>query len=117
VIGLALVSYRAVDHHARLIRSASAAISTSRRGLGVVRRSRAVGIGLIALAAVWSRAACCTSPAINTFRRGERAGHVAARRTAFAIGVGKRHRRVWINTRGKRLPRGLRARTGLMLAG
>jgi MFS family permease len=119
VVGLALVSYRAVDHHAQLVPiSVRGYLNEVGAGLGVVRRSRAVGIGLIALAAVWF-AGGVLHVAGNQHIQAMASAPGMSRLGAllFAIGVGSGIGAWWINTRGKRLPRALVLGAGLMLAG
>lgn len=119
VVGLALVSYRVVDHHAQLVPiSVRGYLDEVGAGLGVVRRSRAVGVGLIALAAVWF-AGGVLHVAGNQHIQAMASAPGMSRLGAllFAIGVGSGIGAWWINTRGKRLPRALVLGAGLVLAG
>ena len=114
VVGLALVTYQAAAHHAQLVPiSVRGYLDEVGAGLGVVRRSRAVGVGLIALAAVWF-AGGVLHVAGNQHIQAMASAPGMSRLGAllFAIGVGSGIGAWWINTRGKRLPRALRARRG-----
>ncbi len=119
VVGLTMIVYRADAHHARSTRvSVRGYLDEVGAGWGVVRRSGSVGMGLIALAAVWF-AGGVLHVAGNQ--------HIQAMASApgmsrlggllFAIGVGSGIGTWWINTRGKRLPRARVLGVGLMLAG
>jgi MFS family permease len=83
-----------------------------------VRRSRAVGIGLLALAAVWF-AGGVLHVAGNQHIQAMASAPGMSRLGAllFAIGVGSGIGAWWINTRGKRLPRAFVLGAGLVLAG
>jgi MFS family permease len=116
---LAAVGYRAASHQARLpdvtLRSYAREVTA---GWLLVRRSRAVGVGLLALAAVWFAGGVMhvagnqhiqTAASIPGM---ERLGALL-----FAIGVGSGAGAWWINTYGKRLPRARVLGVGLMCAG
>ena len=119
VIGLSLVTYPAGAHQARLAPvSVRGYLDEVGAGWGVVRRSRAVGIGLIALAAVWF-AGGVLHVAGNQHIQAMASAPGMSRLGAllFAIGVGSGIGAWWINTRGKRLPRAQVLGAGLALAG
>jgi MFS family permease len=116
---LAAIMYRASGHHTKLpavtLRGYAREVMA---GWLVVRRSRAVGIGLLSLAAVWFAGGVLhvagnqhiqTAASIPGM---ERLGALL-----FAIGVGSGAGAWWINTYGRRLPRGRVLGIGLMLAG
>jgi dTMP kinase len=119
VIGLALVTYRAGDHHAHLepvtVRRYVAEVGA---GWNVVRRSRSVGAAFVALAAVWF-AGGVLHVAGNEHIQAMASAPGMSRLGAllFAIGVGSGIGAWWINTRGKRLPRAYVLGAGLALAG
>jgi MFS family permease len=119
VVGLALVTYRAAAHHAHQVPiSVRGYLDEVGAGWGIVRRSRAVGIGLIALAAVWF-AGGVLHVAGNQHIQAMASAPGMSRLGAllFAIGVGSGIGAWWINTRGKRLPRAHVLGAGLVLAG
>jgi MFS family permease len=116
---LAAIVYRASDHHAKMsevtLRGYAREVLA---GWLLVRRSRAVGVGLLSLAAVWFAGGVLhvagnqhiqTAASIPGM---ERLGALL-----FAIGVGSGAGAWWINTYGRRLPRGRVLGVGLMLAG
>jgi len=119
VAALALVAYRAGDHHSKLTEvTIRGYVGEVAAGWGLVRRSRAVGVGLLSLAAVWFAGGVLhvagnqhiqTSASIPGMQR------LGA--LLFAIGVGSGIGAWWINTHGKRLPRARVLGIGLMLAG
>jgi len=119
VVGLALVAYRAADHHAHLapvtVRGYAAEVGA---GWNVVRRSRTVGAAFLALAAVWF-AGGVLHVAGNEHIQAMASAPGMSRLGAllFAIGVGSGIGAWWINTYGKRLPRAYVLGTGLALAG
>jgi MFS family permease len=118
-VGLTLVTYRAAAHHAHQVPiSVRGYLGEVGAGWGLVRRSRAVGIGLIALAAVWF-AGGVLHVAGNQHIQAMASAPGMSRLGAllFAIGVGSGIGAWWINTRGKRLPRAHVLGAGLVLAG
>jgi MFS family permease len=119
VVGLALVSYQAAAHHAHQVPiSVRGYLDEVAAGWGAVRRSRAVGVGLLALAAVWF-AGGVLHVAGNQHIQAMASAPGMSRLGAllFAIGVGSGIGAWWINTRGKRLPRAYVLGAGLALAG
>ena len=119
VIGLAMVAYQSAAHHARLapvsVRGYFDEVAT---GWHVVRGSRAVGVGLIALAAVWFAGGVlhvAGNQHIQTMASVPGMSRLGA--LLFAIGVGSGVGAWWINTYGKRLPRAQVLGVGLALAG
>jgi MFS family permease len=119
VIGLALVAYRAGDHHGHLAPvTVSRYIAEVGAGWGVVRRSRSVGAAFVALAAVWFAGGVlhvAGNEHIQTMASAPGMSRLGA--LLFAIGVGSGIGAWWINTRGKRLPRAYVLGAGLALAG
>jgi MFS family permease len=119
VVALTAVVYRAAEHHASLPAvTLRGYVREVTDGWLLVRRSRAVGVGLLALAAVWFAGGMLhvagnqhiqTAASIPGM---ERLGALL-----FAIGIGSGAGAWWINTRGKRLPRGRVLGVGLILAG
>jgi MFS family permease len=119
VVGLALVAYQAAAHHAHQVPiSVRGYLDEVGAGWGIVRRSRAVGVGLVALAAVWF-AGGVLHVAGNQHIQAMASAPGMSRLGAllFAIGVGSGIGAWWINTRGKRLPRAYVLGAGLALAG
>jgi len=119
VVGLAMVAYRAGDHHARLERvTVRRYVAEVGAGWGMVRHSRSVGAAFVALAAVWF-AGGVLHVAGNQHIQAMASAPGMSRLGAllFAIGVGSGIGAWWINTRGKRLPRAYVLGVGLALAG
>ena len=119
VIGLAMVAYRAADHHAHLapvtVRRYLAEVGA---GWSVVRHSRSVGAAFVALAAVWFAGGVlhvAGNEHIQTVASAPGMSRLGA--LLFAIGVGSGIGTWWINTYGKRLPRAYVLGAGLALAG
>jgi len=119
VIGLAMVAYRAADHHAHLapvtVRRYLAEVGA---GWSVVRHSRSVGAAFVALAAVWFAGGVlhvAGNEHIQTMASAPGMSRLGA--LLFAIGVGSGIGTWWINTYGKRLPRAYVLGAGLALAG
>ena len=119
VIGLSLVAYRASDHHASLAPvTVRGYLHEVGAGWALVRHSRSVGVGLIALAAVWFAGGVmhvAGNQHIQTMA--SQPGMTRLGGLLFAIGVGSGIGAWWINTRGKRLPRAQVLGAGLALAG
>jgi MFS family permease len=116
---LALVAYHVGDHRSKLaevtIRGYAVEVAA---GWGLVRRSRAVGVGLLSLAAVWFAGGVlhvAGNQHIQTAASVPGMQRLGA--LLFAIGVGSGIGTWWINTYGKRLPRARVLGVGLMLAG
>ena len=119
VVGLAMVSYRAASHHAKLAPvSVRGYLDEVGAGWNLVRRSRAVGVGLLALAAVWFAGGVLHVAGNNHIQQvASVPGMSRLGALLFAIGVGSGIGAWWINTRGKRLPRAEVLGAGLALAG
>jgi dTMP kinase len=116
---LALVVYRAIEHHTRLPEvTVGGYIREVGAGWALVRRSWAVGIGLVSLAAVWFAGGVLHVAGNQHIQSAasipgmQRLGVLL-----FAIGVGSGVGAWWINTFGKRLPRGRVLGISLMMAG
>jgi len=116
---LGFVAYRAGAHHTKLAAvTVRSYVSEVTAGWGLVRRSRAVGVGLISLAAVWFAGGVLHVAGNQHIQTAasvpgmERLGALV-----FAIGVGSGLGAWWINTYGKRQPRARVLGAGLMLAG
>jgi len=87
-------------------------------GLGMVRRSPAVGLALTALGAVWLGGGFIQVAGIQHIQRA--ASIPGAERIAGlggALGVGAALATWWVNTRGRRRPRALVLGVGMLLAG
>ncbi len=119
VMALALIAYSAGEHHAALpavsVRGYTHEVAS---GWKLMRHSRAVGVGLVSLAAVWFAGGMLhvagnehiqTAASIPGMQR---LGVLL-----FAIGVGSGIGAWWINSKGKRLPRAPVLGMGLILAG
>ena len=119
VIGLSLVAYRAGDHHAKLTPvSVRGYLGEVAAGWRLVRHSRSVGVGLLALAAVWFAGGVLHVAGNQHIQMMASApGMQRLGALMFAIGVGSGIGAWWINTYGKRLPRALVLGAGLALAG
>ncbi len=119
VAGLAMVAYHAGGHHARLAPvRIGGYLGEVGAGWGFVRRSRAVAVGFVALAAVWFAGGVlhvAGNQHIQTMASAPGMSRLGA--LLFAIGVGSGIGTWWINTRGKRLPRAYVLGAGLALAG
>jgi predicted MFS family arabinose efflux permease len=116
---LALVAYRAGDHRSKpaevTIRGYAVEVAA---GWGLVRRSRAVGVGLMSLAAVWFAGGVLHVAGNQHIQTAASVpGMQRLGGLLFAIGVGSGIGTWWINTHGKRLPRARVLGVGLMLAG
>ncbi len=87
-------------------------------GWTLVRHNRAVGVGLLALAAVWFAGGTMHVAGNQHIQAmASQPGMTRLGALLFAIGVGSGIGAWWINTRGKRLPRAQVLGIGLALAG
>ncbi len=119
VIGLSLVTYRASEHHGSLQPvTVSGYLREVGTGWALVRLNRTVGIGLLALAAVWFAGGVMHVAGNQHIQSmASQPGMTRLGALLFAIGVGSGIGAWWINTRGKRLPRAQLLGAGLALAG
>jgi len=119
VCTLSIVVYRAGAHRAKLaavtVRSYVVEVAA---GWGMMRRSRAVAVGLVSLAAVWFAGGVLHVAGNQHIQAAASVpGMQRLGALLFAIGVGSGVGAWWINTHGKRQPRARVLGFGLMLAG
>lgn len=119
VVGLSLLAYRPSAQQTSLqpvtVRGYLHEVGT---GWTLVRHNRAVGVGLLALAAVWFAGGTMHVAGNQHIQvMASQPGMTRLGALLFAIGVGSGIGAWWINTRGKRLPRAQVLGIGLALAG
>jgi MFS family permease len=119
VVGLSLLAYRPSAQQTSLqpvtVRGYLHEVGT---GWTLVRHNRAVGVGLLALAAVWFAGGTMHVAGNQHIQvMASQPGMTRLGALLFAIGVGSGIGAWWINTRGKRLPRAQLLGIGLALAG
>jgi MFS family permease len=117
VLSLALIRYkaRARESDTVTVRSYWHEIA---EGFAVVRRSRAVGLALVALGAVWLGGGFIQVAGIQHIQRA--ASIPGAERIAGlggALGLGAALSTWWVNARGRKLPRAALLGMGMLLAG
>jgi MFS family permease len=115
---IALIRYRSRPREAAPFATLGGYLREIGDGLGVVRRSAAVGLALTALAAIWVGGGFLHVAGNQHIQRAasvpgmERIGLLMA-----ALGVGSALGTWWVNARGQRLPRPMLLGVGLFLAG
>ena len=118
VLSLALIRYKGrprEESGAVTVRSYWREIA---EGFAVVKRSRAVGLALVALSAVWLGGGFIQVAGIQHIQRA--ASIPGAERIAGlggALGLGAALATWWVNTRGRKLPRAALLGVGMLLAG
>lgn len=117
VVSLAFVRYRGRPRDTSTVNVKSYWREIA-EGFAVVRSSRAVGLALVALSAVWVGGGFVQVAGIQHIQRA--ASIPGAERIAGlggALGLGAALATWWVNTRGRKLPRAVLLGVGMMLAG